>query len=74
MIEIPSLPHNGTFTEVTKILDENGIKWTFDCFGNHGQKQDESDHSHDILKTIHSSPGTPIPKDYVFWFSVDHVG
>ena len=71
---VPSLPHNGTLPEITKILDENGIKWTFDCFGSVGMDEENLDHSHDTLKTVHSSPGTPIPEDYVFWFSVDHVG
>ena len=70
---VPSLPHNGTLPEITKILDENGIKWTFDCFGSVGMHEENLDHSHDTLKTVHSSPGTPIPEDFVFWFSVDHV-
>ena len=70
---VPSLPHNGTLPEITKIFDENGIKWTFDCFGSFGKDKEDLDHSHDTLKTIQCSPGTPIPEDYVLWFSVDHV-
>lgn len=73
MIEVPSLPYNGTFEEITQILDNSGIKWTFDCMGSYSRNEDELDHSKDILNTVHCSPGTPIPKDYVFWFSVRHA-
>ena len=73
MVEIPPLPYGGTLTEVTEVLDEAGIKWTYHCFGCKGDP-DTLDHSKDILHTVHCSPGTPIPKDYVFWFSVYHVG
>ena len=73
MIEIPSLPYKGTFTEVTQILDKYGIIWTFDCISNTHSITEGLDHSKDILNTVHCSPGTPVPKDYVFWFSVNHV-
>ena len=73
MVKIPPLPLDGTLPEITKILDENGIKWTYDCFGSIDLDQENLDHSKDTLNTVHCSPGTPIPKDYVFWFSVTHV-
>ena len=72
MVEVPPIPYDSTFKEVTKILDDAGIKWTFDCMGSYSKK-DELDHSKDTLNTVHCSPGTPIPKDYVFWFSVRHA-
>lgn len=73
MIKVPPLPLYSPLTEITKILDDAGIKWTYYCFGCKGEQED-FDHSKCILKTVHCSPGTPIPKDYVFWFSVQHVG
>lgn len=73
MHEIPPIPDDATFTEITRILDDAGIKWTFDCFSDTFADTDELDHSNDILHTVHCSPGTPVPKDYVFWFSVKHV-
>ncbi|MBR5364409.1 MAG: hypothetical protein IK134_13930 [Oscillospiraceae bacterium] len=73
MVQIPPLPYAGTLTEIGKILDDAGIKWRYDCFGCKGNK-DEADHSKDVLHTYHCSPGTPIPKDYEYWFSVYHVG
>lgn len=73
MHEIPPIPNDATFTEITRILDDAGIKWTFDCFSDTFADTDELDHSNDILHTVHRSPGTPVPKDYVFWFSVKHV-
>ena len=74
MVEIPPLPMNGTFAEITKILDDAGILWTFHCMGSYTEEDINRDHSKDILNTVHCLPGTPIPKDYVFWFSVHHVG
>lgn len=73
MHEIPPIPSDATFTEITRILDEAGIKWTFDCFSYTFADTDELDHSDDILHTVHCSPGTPVPKEYEFWFSVRHV-
>ena len=73
MHEIPPIPDDATFTEITRILDDAGIKWTFDCFSDTFADTDELDHSNDILHTVHRSPGTPVPKDYVFWFSVKHI-
>lgn len=72
MVEVPYLTYNETFDEITKLLDDSGIKWKFDCFGSHSKK-DELNHSKDILNTVHCGSGTPIPKDYVFWFSVTHA-
>ncbi len=73
MVKVPPLPLYGSLTEITKILDDAGIKWTYHCFGCRGNQEDY-DHSNCILHTVHCSPGTPIPKDYVFWFSLQHVG
>ena len=72
MVIIPQLPPDGTLTEVTQILDDAGIKWTFDCMGCPPNSKD-ADHSNDTLNTVSRSAGTPIPKDYVFWFSVMHA-
>lgn len=73
MHEIPPIPSDATFMEITRILDDAGIKWTFDCFSDTFADTDELDHSNDILHTVHCSSGTPVPKDFVFWFSVKHV-
>ncbi len=73
MVKIPPLPYAGTLTEIGRILDDAGIKWKYDCFGCKGNKE-EADHSKDVLNTYHCPPGTPVPKDYVYWFSVRHVG
>lgn len=73
MHEIPPIPDDATFMEITRILDDAGIKWTFDCMSFLHSNTDGLNHSDDILYTVNRSPGTPVPKDYVFWFSVYHV-
>lgn len=66
MVEVPYLSNDDTFAQITKTLDESGIKWEFYC------SVSSANHSRDKLKTVHCGSGTPIPKDYVFWFSVSH--
>ena len=72
MVCVPPIPQHSTLSEISKILDDAGIKWLYNCSGYHGN-QAEADHSKDVLNTYYRPPGTPIPKDYVYWFSVKHV-
>jgi len=81
MLRVPDLPRRSTLAEITQILDNAGIAWscsccgndTYDCFGI-GDKEKILDHSKDTLRfSLYPAAGTPIPKDYVLDFSVDHV-
>ena len=74
MLIIPPLPLDGTVTEITKILDDAGIQWEYDCMGSYADQETNLDHSNDILNTYSRSPGTPVTKDFVFRFTVRHIG
>ena len=74
MLLIPPLPEDGTLTEITQILDDAGIPWEYHCMGSISEKDKKRDHSKDLLNTYSRCPGTPVPKGYVFWFSVRHAG
>lgn len=74
MLIVPPIPPDSTLAEITQILDDAGIPWEYDCMGSYTEQDRNRNHSGDILNTYSRSPGTPVPKDYVFWFSVRHAG
>ena len=74
MLIVPPIPGGSTLTEITQILDDAGIPWEYHCMGSISEKDKNRDHSKDTLNTYSRSPGTPVPKGYVFWFSVRHAG
>ena len=65
MVEVPALRNNMTLPEICKTLDDAGIKYTYSAMSTDGKAEEKQ-----TLNTCHCSPGTWIPKDYIFWFSV----
>lgn len=66
MLVIPHLDKSMDLDTIKRTLDEAGIRYTYDDIGTtngttNGTKR---------LNTYHCPPGTYIPKDYVYWFSV----